>query len=221
LAEDDALQALFDRFLLRCRVNNLPRESMPALLSAGWALESGEAFHSSVTADDLRGLVRRVYAVDLSAVSAQYAEAVFKIRDLGIAMSDRRAVKVMKLLAASAVLCGRAAAAPSDLWVLAVCLGPRGADRPAVASHQRHSGSNGPARRRGPSARGHAAGWMPRRSPNSSGDRGRVGRGGLSLAAVARIRDTSRGWPIRRVGRRRGRPTTPFGPGGKDPQTVG
>jgi MoxR-like ATPase len=47
-----------------------------------------------------------------------YAETVFKVRDLGVALSDRRAVKVLKLLAASAVLCGRDAAAPSDLWVL-------------------------------------------------------------------------------------------------------
>jgi MoxR-like ATPase len=35
-----------------------------------------------------------------------------------VALSDRRAVKVLKLVAASAVACGRAAANPSDLWVL-------------------------------------------------------------------------------------------------------
>ena len=40
------------------------------------------------------------------------------MRDLGIALSDRRAVKVLKLVAASAVLCGRRAAQISDLWVL-------------------------------------------------------------------------------------------------------
>jgi MoxR-like ATPase len=43
---------------------------------------------------------------------------VLKVRDLGVAMSDRRAVKVLKLVAASAVLCGRSAANPTDLWVL-------------------------------------------------------------------------------------------------------
>jgi hypothetical protein len=37
---------------------------------------------------------------------------------LGLAFSDRRAVKVLKLVAASAVLCGRTVAAASDLWVL-------------------------------------------------------------------------------------------------------
>src|SRR5215207_3458105 len=40
LPEDDALRALFDRFLLRCHVDNLRREAMPALLAAGWALEN-------------------------------------------------------------------------------------------------------------------------------------------------------------------------------------
>ena len=47
-----------------------------------------------------------------------YPELVLKLRDLGIAFSDRRAVKVLKLLAASALLCGRDHAVPSDLWVL-------------------------------------------------------------------------------------------------------
>src|SRR5205085_1750754 len=47
-----------------------------------------------------------------------YADAVGKVRDLGVALTDRRAVKVLKLVAASAVLCGRSAADASDLWVL-------------------------------------------------------------------------------------------------------
>lgn len=118
LPEEESLRALFDRFLLRCHVDNLRREAMPRLLAAGWALESAQALPASVTAEDLRHLSRRIHAVDLSAVSERYAELVFRIRDLGIALSDRRAVKVMKLLAASALLCGREQAAPSDFWVL-------------------------------------------------------------------------------------------------------
>src|SRR5580698_9139724 len=38
LPEDDALNALFDRFLLRCKVDSLPGEKLPALLTAGWAI---------------------------------------------------------------------------------------------------------------------------------------------------------------------------------------
>jgi MoxR-like ATPase len=66
----------------------------------------------------LQALAWRVYDVDLSAVTELYADVVFKVRDLGIAFSDRRSVKVLKLLAASALLCGRTQATASDLWVL-------------------------------------------------------------------------------------------------------
>ena len=40
-----------------------------------------------------------------------------RLRQAGLAISDRRAVKLQKLVAASAVLCGRSVAAVSDLWV--------------------------------------------------------------------------------------------------------
>ena len=118
LPEDDALRALFDRFLLRCHVEDLPRDAMPRLLAAGWALEQARSAPAAVSAEDVRALARRLYEVDLAPVRDAYTEAVFRVRDLGVAFSDRRAVKVMKLLAASALLCGRAAAEPSDLWVL-------------------------------------------------------------------------------------------------------
>jgi MoxR-like ATPase len=118
LPEDETLMALFDRFLLRCHVDNLKRDAMPDLLRAGWALERDMPPPSSLTAGDLAALSRSVFQVDLKPAEEAYREAVFKIRDLGIAFSDRRAVKVMKLLAASAVLCGRAALQATDLWVL-------------------------------------------------------------------------------------------------------
>src|SRR2546421_1655347 len=62
LPEDEALQALFDRFLLRCHVDNLRRDAMPQLLAAGWALERSGLIEATVTADDLRELSQRVFA---------------------------------------------------------------------------------------------------------------------------------------------------------------
>jgi MoxR-like ATPase len=118
LPEDDALRALFDRFLIRCHVDDLKREAMPRLLAAGWELESAGPDPSSVTAVDLRELSRRVHSIDLAGVLDRYADVVLRVRDLGVAMSDRRAIKVLKLVAASALLCGREAANVTDLWVL-------------------------------------------------------------------------------------------------------
>jgi MoxR-like ATPase len=122
LPEDEALQALFDRFLLRCKVDSLPRPQLPALLAAGWAIERDGKPAAIATdapsAADLRELARQAVDADLSPILETYADAVTKVRDLGVALSDRRAVKVLKLVAASAVMCGRAAANVSDLWVL-------------------------------------------------------------------------------------------------------
>lgn len=118
LPEDQALQALFDRFLVRCHVRSLERDALPRLLAAGWALESHVASESSVSAEEIRSLSPQLYRVDLSAVMEPYMDALVKIRDLGIGFTDRRAVKVQKLLAASATICGRTHATPADLWVL-------------------------------------------------------------------------------------------------------
>jgi MoxR-like ATPase len=118
LPEDEALRALFDRFLLRCHVENLPRNAIPRLLAAGWELEGADPLKSSITAGDLRALGKEVYRVELGGIAEHYAEVVSKVRDLGVALTDRRVVKLLKLVAASAVLCGRTAARVSDFWVL-------------------------------------------------------------------------------------------------------
>ena len=121
LPEDETLQALFDRFLLRCKVDALPREQLTALLSAGWIIERDGVLTADadiLTAEDLRMLGQRVKEVQIEGVLEAYTDAIGKIRDLGVAITDRRAVKVLKLIAASAVLCGRGVANASDLWVL-------------------------------------------------------------------------------------------------------
>ncbi len=118
LPEEDALKALFDRFLLRCHVDNLPRSATARLLVAGWAIEQSALPPAGISADELRALACRLYDVDLAPIREQYTEVIHKVRDLGIAFSDRRAVKAQKLVAASALLCARTTARASDLWVM-------------------------------------------------------------------------------------------------------
>ncbi|HJT32613.1 MAG TPA: AAA family ATPase [Pirellulales bacterium] len=119
LPDDDALGALFDRFLMRVRCDNVPAERLPDVLEAGWRLElhRREPEHR-ISADDLRRLQALLGEANLAAVRPVFNEAVGRLRYAGIALSDRRAVKLQRLAAASALLCGRLDALPVDLWVL-------------------------------------------------------------------------------------------------------
>lgn len=119
LPEDEALGALFDRFLLRVRCENVADERLCEVLDAGRKLETREAGGAkSVTVDELRVLQKALTEVDVATVRPDYAALVRKLRKAGIAVSDRRAVKLQRLIAASALLCGRRVADITDLWVL-------------------------------------------------------------------------------------------------------
>ncbi len=128
---DDALSALFDRFLLRVRVDYLDSYQFRGLLQKGAALEAQalEAQAAGVTAAPKP----TVSAQDLVAVQrefgrlldnmdeeflATYKGLVFQIRSEGIGLSDRRVVKMLKLFAASAVFDGREQVTDADFFVL-------------------------------------------------------------------------------------------------------
>jgi MoxR-like ATPase len=119
LPEDDALAALFDRFLLRVHCDNVGDERLGEVLSAGWKLGLDRSERESgIAVEDIRKLQAALGDVDLAPVRSAYIELVRRLRRAGIAVSDRRAVKLQRLIAASSLLCGRAAANRSDLWVL-------------------------------------------------------------------------------------------------------
>ncbi len=118
LPEEDALQALFDRFLLRVPCDYVAPEQLMQVLEAGWRFETPHAAEPAVTFADIRELQKLLPQVSLAAVRQEYAELVRRIRQAGISVSDRRAVKLQRVIAASALLCGRAEAHLSDLWVL-------------------------------------------------------------------------------------------------------
>jgi MoxR-like ATPase len=118
LPEDDALQALFDRFLLRVHCDNVPGERLPEVLLAGWKLASGRTEKSQLHFDELRTIQTALAGVELAAVRQPFAALVQRIRHAGIPVSDRRAVKLQRVMAASALLAGRMEARLSDLWVV-------------------------------------------------------------------------------------------------------
>ncbi|MEM7517789.1 MAG: AAA family ATPase, partial [Planctomycetota bacterium] len=118
LPDDEALGALFDRFLLRVRCENVTESALERVLDAGWSLEAAQAESGSVLdVDALFQLGEALAHVNLDAVRAPLAELVRAIRRTGIGLSDRRAVKMQRTVAASALLAGRGEARTSDLWV--------------------------------------------------------------------------------------------------------
>jgi MoxR-like ATPase len=119
LPEDDALGALFDRFLLRVTCENVPGERLGDVLRAGWELElSGNGDAPALDVEHVRRLHHTLGSVDLTELRPKLAEMVLRLRNAGIAVSDRRAVKFQRLAAASALLCGRTRGVLSDMWVL-------------------------------------------------------------------------------------------------------
>ena len=119
LPEDDALGALFDRFLMRVRCDNIAAERMQELLTSGWKLDLGQGQAAATfSIEDVRRLHAMLADVDLSGVRPAYVELIHRLRYAGIPVSDRRAVKLQRLMAASALLCGRLQVNATDLWVL-------------------------------------------------------------------------------------------------------
>jgi MoxR-like ATPase len=121
LPEDDALGALFDRFLIRATCENVPDDRLVDVLHAGWKLDqksgNGEMPAPGFDVEDIRRLNQSLIEVDLAATAMPLANLVRRLRNAGLQFSDRRAVKMQRLVAASAVLCGRRRAILSDLWV--------------------------------------------------------------------------------------------------------
>ena len=119
LPEDEALQALFDRFLIRVHCDYVAPDQLTEVLAAGWALERpGAAEAPSISAEEILVLQRAVPLVDLEPVRPAYVRLIGQLRNAGVPVSDRRAVKLQRLLAASALLCQRTVATASDMWVL-------------------------------------------------------------------------------------------------------
>ncbi len=119
LPEDEALHALFDRFLVRVRCDYVDPALLNNVLEAGWRMEQKEMTNKpSITADDIFQLQSLIGKVDVQDIRPAYIDLVEMLRNAGVQVSDRRAVKLQRLVAASALLCKRMKAIPSDMWVM-------------------------------------------------------------------------------------------------------
>jgi MoxR-like ATPase len=123
---DEALAALFDRFLIRAMSENLDSFHFLGLLERGIAAEVARASGADERLTPLVSVkdIRRVHARMDSLLQfsedflGRYKGLLFQIRSEGVTVSDRRAVKLLKLFAANALLDGRAEVNDGDFFVL-------------------------------------------------------------------------------------------------------
>lgn len=119
LPEDEALEALYDRFLVRVKSDYVSADLLGEVLVSGRKIGANNKHNSTIlTIEDIDVLQGLAKSVDLSQIHNAYVDLIHNLRRSGIQISDRRAVKIQNLIAASAVFCNRSIAELSDLWVL-------------------------------------------------------------------------------------------------------
>lgn len=123
---DDALGALFDRFLIRAVADNLDSFHFQGLIDRGIRNEISETSGSDaqvrplVRLDEVRALQGRMDALLRFPEDflIRYKALVSQIRAEGVTISDRRVVKLLKLFVANALMDGRAHVDESDFFIL-------------------------------------------------------------------------------------------------------
>lgn len=117
LPADESLAAFADRFLVRLFVEPIADPLLENLLEGGWDLAKKDFSHAAKI-EDIDTLSQLVSNVDLSKIRPSIAQAVRILRSAGINISDRRAVKMQRLIASATILDGRMTAEMRDLWTL-------------------------------------------------------------------------------------------------------
>lgn len=116
--EDLTLGAFADRFLARLFIEPVADARLEELLEVGWAAQDWTPTRSGPDLDAVDRLAAAARACHLDVVQPSIGRAVRRLRTAGIALTDRRAVRAQRLVAAAAVLDGRRRATEADLWVL-------------------------------------------------------------------------------------------------------
>jgi MoxR-like ATPase len=116
IPEDEQLAAFADRFLVRSFVTAVGDSRIEELLEGSWSLGSADAASPVATIADIDALARAARACDVSKVRSAIAHALRTLRSAGVELSDRRAARLQRLVAAAAVLAGRATPTEADLW---------------------------------------------------------------------------------------------------------
>lgn len=119
LPDEEALEALFDRFVVRVKCDYVEPALLIDVLTKGRNLQKNTLEDKpTITIEDIVELQSFARTLDTSPIHQQYSNVVKNLRNAGISISDRRAVKLLNLIASSAILSHRDYVIDSDLWVL-------------------------------------------------------------------------------------------------------
>ena len=116
IPEDPSLAAFADRFLVRVFVDPIADSRLEDLLEGGWGLSLGRLLEQRASLEQVDFLASAARGSSTDAIREALAHAVRLLRRGGVDLSDRRIVKVQRLVAAAAVLAGRENPTEADLW---------------------------------------------------------------------------------------------------------
>ena len=133
LPEDEQLDALFDRFLLRLHIGPVSKDAFPELLKLRGNDEPDVDSSLKLATEELEEVRKAAENVQ---VPGEIADLLCELRDWCASekppVSDRRWRKVVKLLQTSAWTCGRDSVSIWDCWLLQHCLWNRAEDREKI-----------------------------------------------------------------------------------------
>lgn len=120
IPEDPELEALYDRLLYRHYVKPLQEDLWDQLLDAAWALEAGKYASPKpvMNMNDVKSINKLIFQVDFSRVKSQLLRLFTIFEEKGMHVTDRRKGKILKAIAAHALMEGRLVAEEMDLIVL-------------------------------------------------------------------------------------------------------
>ncbi|MGC8566883.1 MAG: AAA family ATPase [Caldisphaera sp.] len=118
--EEPELEALYDRFLFRHNVKPVDEEHWESLLDASWEIEKGifATTNKIMEMGSVKSLNSMLFKVDLDVVKNKLLKLFMILSEKGLQLSDRRKGKILKAIAAHALLQKRYQATESDLVVL-------------------------------------------------------------------------------------------------------
>lgn len=121
LPDADNLAAFADRFLVHVFTDSIPDSRLEELLAGGWSTDS-QSLNADATMGDIDTLANLATNCDMSVVRGRLAHCIRKLRSSGVVLSDRRLVKMQRLVAAAAVLGGRTNPSEADLWAIILAI---------------------------------------------------------------------------------------------------